>query len=413
MEGVIIFADDHVFESGRMENDLFQKFNNDDNYSILPIDNLSTLEKTVASISTYKALILDWNFERTKDKGDEDFEGVQLPDDNPYEFLKTQKLYSLVYIYSQKNISQEIKDDLQKLYSDKIFFETKNASNEPDEEYEKIINGINDFEQNNKHLTVPFIWSQTINKSTQEIFSELEQADPNWIKEIYTTAQNDGAKPNTEVIDMFHHLLSESIIQDSQLLKSIDKYALEEEVDIGKNDESLAKLYNRIYYTKLHDDAPLMTGDIFKFNDEEYAILFTPECDINSKKDKALDFLIFKKSNFNDFLEKKKQYKKEQYQQMFSKEKQKRDLTSQFNNGNFSFHILPSFPFENDVFNQSALINFEESFIVKTNTEFEDKRFGYKLNSPYIYQLRQRYLAYIGRVGVPAIPQSLRLYNLK
>lgn len=413
MEGVIIFADDHVFESGRMENDLFQKFNNDDNYSILPIDNLSTLEKTVASISTYKALILDWNFERTKDKGDEDFEGVQLPDDNPYEFLKTQKLYSLVYIYSQKNISQEIKDDLQKLYSDKIFFETKNASNEPDEEYEKIINGINDFEQNNKHLTVPFIWSQTINKSTQKIFSELEQADPNWIKEIYTTAQNDGVKPNTEVIDMFHHLLSESIIQDSQLLKSIDKYALEEEVGIGKNDESLAKLYNRIYYTKLHDDAPLMTGDIFKFNDEEYAILFTPECDINSKKDKVLDFLIFKKSNFNDFLEKKKQYKKEQYQQMFSKEKQRRDLTSQFNNGNFSFHILPSFPFENDVFNQSALINFEESFIVKTNTEFEDKRFGYKLNSPYIYQLRQRYLAYIGRVGVPAIPQSLKLYNLK
>ena len=37
-----------------------------------------------------------------------------------------------------------------------------------------------------------------------------------------------------------------------------------------------------------------------------------------------------------------------------------------------------------------------------------NKRYAYKLNSPYIHQLRQRYIAYIGRYGVPALPNSVR-----
>ncbi|NHQ68571.1 hypothetical protein, partial [Elizabethkingia miricola] len=197
MEGVILFADDHIFEVGRIENALFQKFNNEGNFSILPINNLNNLEKTVTSISTYKALILDWNFERNIE-GDEGYDDLVVPDETPLEFLKSNKVYSLVYVYSQANISQEIKDELQALYPGKIFFETKNAGNEANTEYEKIIAGISQFENNNKHLNVPFIWSQSINKSSQEIFSELEKADPNWLKEIYTTAQNDGTEPNTE-----------------------------------------------------------------------------------------------------------------------------------------------------------------------------------------------------------------------
>ncbi len=45
MEGVILFADDHIFEAGRIENALFQKFNSEGNFSILPINNLNNLEK--------------------------------------------------------------------------------------------------------------------------------------------------------------------------------------------------------------------------------------------------------------------------------------------------------------------------------------------------------------------------------
>src|SRR5690606_9535603 len=143
------------------------------------------------------------------------------------------------------------------------------------------------------------------------------------------------------------------------------------------------------------------------------AILFTPECDVNAKKEKALEFLIFNRKQFNDFLENKKKYKKVNFEQVKDKEGKLRELTKEFNNGIMSHHILPSFPFELNKHNDSALIDFETAFIVKIKADFEGKRSGYKLNSPYIYQLRQRYLAYIGRVGVPAIPHSLRLYNIK
>ncbi|MFW5983421.1 MAG: hypothetical protein ACOCQ4_02885 [bacterium] len=120
MEGVILFADDHIFDSERLENKLFRKFNSDGIFSTLPIDNLTILEKTVSSISTYKALILDWNFKREIDN-EEDEVGVQIPDENPHEFLKSKKIYSLVYVYSQEEIAQEIKEELEILYPGKIF----------------------------------------------------------------------------------------------------------------------------------------------------------------------------------------------------------------------------------------------------------------------------------------------------
>jgi len=392
MEGVILFADDHVFDSGRSENKLFQKFNLNENFSVLPINNLNTLEKTVTSISTFKALILDWNFKRKMDDAED---GIELPDENPYEFLKNKKIYSLVYVYSQNEVAQAIKDELNRLYSGKIFFKRKENAEDESAEYDKILGGINDFEDKNKHLTVPFVWSQTINQSAQAIFSELEQADPNWIKEIYLTAQNDGGEPNSEVIGVFQNLLNESIIQSKRLIGALNESARLNDIAVQDKELLLAKLYNRIYYTKLIDDAPLMTGDVFKFNDDEFAILITPECDMNKKKDSILDFLILSKNKSIAF-----------------KKKKKKD-NSIFNNGVQSRHILPSFPFEDNQFNLSAFIDFETAYMVKPKAEFESKRADFKLNSPYIFQLRQRYLAYVGRVGVPAIPQSLRLFNLK
>ena len=391
MEGIILFADDHIFETERLENQLFSKLNLETGFPILPIDNLTVLERTVSSISTYRALILDWNF--NKKSGEE---GVVLPDENPLEIITRNKIYSLIYVYSENEIGAEIKEQLEKAYPNKIYFEKKvNDVKELDNEFKKIVDGIKKFEANNQHLKTPFLWSQAINTSVQTIFNELENADPNWIKEIYSTAKADGAEPNTEVIGVFQNLLNESIIQNGNLTKSLAASAALADVPVANKEESLAKLYNRIYYTQLLKEAPIMTGDIFKFSDDEFAILITPECDVNAKKETILEFLKFTKTASAAFIAKKK----------------KDDAI--FNNGVQSRHILPSFPFETNIYNTSAFIDFETAFIVKQKSEFENKRSEFKLNSPYIFQLRQRYLAYIGRVGVPAIPPSLKAFNLK
>lgn len=391
MDGIILFADDHIFESKRLENLLFNKLNLEGGFPILPIDNLTVLERTVSSISTYRALILDWNFNKKSD-----VEGISLPDEHPFDIITKYKIFSLIYVYSENEIGAETRSQLEKVYQNKIHFERKvNDVKELESEFKKIVEGIKMFETNNQHLKTPFIWSQTINTSVQIIFNELENADPNWIKEIYLTAKNENADPNTEVIGVFQSILNESIIQNSNLTKSLAASAVLADVPVANKNESSAKLYNRIYYTQLLKEAPLMTGDIFKFHDDEFAILITPECDINTKKKIALEFLKFSKTASAAFILKKK----------------KDDAI--FNNGVQSRHILPSFPFESNIYNLPAFIDFETAFVVKPKDEFENKRGEFKLNSPYIFQLRQRYLAFSGRVGVPGIPPSLKAFNLK
>jgi hypothetical protein len=353
---------------------------------------LSILEKTISSVSTYKAIILDWNFKQ--DSGEE---GVSIPDATPYNFLKNNKIFSLIYVYSQAAIPTEQKEELEKLYPNKIFFSIKEIEKTVEAEHKKISDGIADFENKNKHLGTPFLWSQAINISVQNIFNELENANPNWIKEIYSLAKADGAEPNGEVIGVFQNLLNESIIQNSTLTKSLAVSAELAEVPVEKKEESSARLYNRIYYTRLLKESPIMTGDIFKFSDDKYAILITPECDVNTKSGIALEFLLFSKEESAEFIAKKKKKGDDKF----------------FNNDTISRHVLASFPFEVNSFNLTALINFKQAFAVIPVNDFKDKRTDYKLNSPYIYQLRQRYLSFIGRVGVPAMPPSLKAFNLK
>ena len=64
MTGVILFADNKVFESNSFENLLFVKLAAEDTLTVLPICSLPDLELTIKTISTCRALILDWNFDR-------------------------------------------------------------------------------------------------------------------------------------------------------------------------------------------------------------------------------------------------------------------------------------------------------------------------------------------------------------
>ena len=406
MNGVILYADDDVLNTSAYEYKLFEKFNRNSEYSILPINNISDLKNTVQCISTFRALLLDWSFKKPKE--DEDF-----PDENenPLEFLKTNRLYSLVYIYSREDIPEVTKSELRSIYGDdKIYFEQKASDQNVDNEFEKIIEGITKFEDENKHMEIPYIWSQAIDQSAQTIFSELEQADSNWIKEIRDTAVNDEGDPVSEIIDIFQNILNESLIQNSLLRKALDDYQPSKKKSM---EENTAKLYRRIFYSRLTQDSPIMTGDIFKFDKDKYGILITPECEIGSRRDIQLEFLILSQIDFDDFLIKSCSFNRTQNQYQNANTKVKERLEKLYNNDTSSTHILPSFPFNDISYNQTACVNFKTAFTIKTKEEFQLKRWKYKLNAPYINQLRQRYIAFFGRYGVPATPYSLRSYNLK
>lgn len=405
MDGVVLFADNKVF-SGENESQLFKLFLQKKEFSVLPIDTLTCLEATIKSASTFKACIIDWNF--TDSSGfNEDFEGVELPQSTPLSLLLKYSLYTLVYIYSEREIPDTDKDLLLEKFGNKIHFRTK--SNDLDNEYQTISKNIKDFESNNPHMSIPLLWSQSINQATQTIFSELESADACWIKEIRDTALSDGGDATSEVIDVFNDLLSEDLVQNESLRLALDTYSSE---GAATKDENTAKLYRRLYYSKITERSPLMTGDIFKFDDDTYGIIITPECELvdkeKEKEKEHYDFLMLKKSLSENYQkEKQKKYLKDS-----------NSAKSIFNNGVISRHILISFPFEKNVYNQIGLIEFNTAF--RTMSKMDDKRnsilscrTNYKLNAPYIHQLRQRFVSYFGKFGVPAIPNSLRDYNLK
>lgn len=408
MNGVILYADDDIFEKDCDENSLFMSFVSHKELSVLPINNLADLEKSITTISTFKALILDWNFKKTvKEVDEDDLEFVKIPYSTPLEILKKGTIYSLIYIYSENEIPEDEKTLLLEKYGNKIDFKLKGKK--IDDEFKSIVDDIREFENNNKHMEIPFIWSQAINQSAQTIFFELEKADPNWIKEIRETAQNDGGEPISEIIDVFQNILNESLIQNPQLRNALNVYEPEDKVS---DEENVAKLYRRIFYSKLTKNSPIMTGDIFKFDDNEYGILITPECEIGSRKDSQLEFLILSERNFDSFLLKDCSFNRANDNYNEFKEPRKERLQKLFNNDSSSIHTLPSFPFSEDKYNQTACILFKTAFSIKKKEEFENKRTSYKLNSPYIHQLRQRYVSFFGRYGVPAIPNSLRIYNL-
>lgn len=407
MNGVILYADDNIFDANREENILFMSLVSNSDISVLPINSLSSLEKVITTISTYKALILDWNFENNLN--DEDFEDLEMPTRTPLQILKTYAIYSLVYIYSENEIPEKEKEELNTIFGNKIKFRSKRRD-VVDEDCQSIIDEISEFEESNKHMEIPFQWSQTINQSVQSIFSELECADPNWIKEIIDTANTDGADPVSEVIDVFQHILSESLIQNSNLRDALKQY---EPKTKDTTLENTAKLYRRIFYSKLSENAPIMTGDIFKFNDNEYGVLITPECEIGERKKIQLEFLILEPIAFDDYLKREHSFERVGLDGYESQKERRRDnLQKLFNNDSLSSHILPSFPFDDLSYNKSACINFKTAFTIKRKEEFENKRSFYKLNSPYINQLRQKYISFFGRYGVPAIPDSLRIFNL-
>ena len=129
MDGIVLFADNKVFENGSFENDLFEKLHSDEKLSVLPISNLEDLKKTIHSISTFKALILDWNFDI--DNVDDDLEdlGVEKVKMNPESLLESIEIYSLIYVYSQNEIAKGIQDKLIDRFHEKIKFKTKNNYN--------------------------------------------------------------------------------------------------------------------------------------------------------------------------------------------------------------------------------------------------------------------------------------------
>lgn len=454
MDGVILFADDKIYDyeftpesktfDQSDENRLFKNLANI--HPVLGVKTLHAAEKSLKKIGTFSAVILDWQFDNADMasaleglEGDESVAYVSrgsTKDEETFNFLMRNEIYSLIYIYSTaaEEIKQKYGEQLEQKYPGRIFIYNKENIKNSDSEREKILSDIDEWNKKNKNLSVPFIWSQSIIQAVQRIFSKLYAIDPNWLAELYNTSVTDGVNPEIEVVNLFQNILSENIIQDNELLSKIAEAA--KEGSRLSRPEDYAKLIRILYYGQSNLNDPIMTGDIFRIDALKFAVIVTPECDIRHvAKDPAnneYEVLSFSKDDFKKIPFKLKAKikaspvinKAEEFKLCKFNKPQKieiaRSLNSQieeaelnlqieaFTQTNPRIHLLPCFEFESENFSGVAAIDFRSGLsLVKGNTLNPATRVC-KLNTPYIQELRQRYLAYKGRVGVSGYSEDLR-----
>ncbi|RZK38343.1 MAG: hypothetical protein EOO61_08050 [Hymenobacter sp.] len=411
MKGVVLFADDEIHDSNGPEHKLYQLFREE--YVVLTVDNLEHLDHALKSISNFDVIILDWEFiEKSGEFLEADemgFGGVKLKR-HPLPVLEPLKLFSKIYIYSNAEIPAKDKETFLRLFPDRVEFKRKNIrTDEPkgiEAEYELIKSELATFSAKNLNLDFSLVWSRAINQSLQSIFSELSAAHSSWLKVLYDTSKNDNLNAILEVIELMNNLLAEELVQDTKLREEIIKQA--DSTTLPSNpDKGAAKLFQRIYYTAVpNQDVPVMTGDIFDLPGDTYGILITPECDVYVR-DKItkipslksmLELLVFDKSNLLTEFSPPKPEDKGQVQK--------------FNQDAQAKHILPSFPYLGESKLIPAVITFNAAFRSVLSSEITTDKRRYKLNAPYIQQLRQRFSSAHSRVGVPAITELVRKFNL-
>jgi len=412
MEGVILFADDHI-ESAVFESALFKQLKELGKYPVFGVDSLDKARASIISLNSIKALIIDHSFIEVETLGDEKknierFSSEILEDKNLH-------IFSLIYVYSQNDLKDtEFGKRLVAKFGTRVSFRIKSSDekNVP-AELTAIMEDIEAWEKKNAHLSVPFMWNRSLNQAIQSIFHSLDNADPFWVKDLYyssfnlskvdangNSAEPPPVDPNIQVINLFQNLLAEKLIQDSDLRSSIENYS-KANFKNKPNDKSLQELYQRLYYTMTLDTDAIMTGDVYALDASNYGVIISPECDMNTllTKNKEIELLCFSKTDFNN-----------SYSLLQIKKEDTEKIQRAYNQEHPRFHILPVFPIDKNTL-ITAFIDFRfssqhlkaELLIEKINSR------SFKINSPYIQQLRQRYLSYLGRVGVPTIPNSLRL----
>ncbi len=419
MEGVILFADDHIHSLGEdpKERLLFEELRKD--LPVLGVDSLELAASAVKSIGSFGAIILDWQFNPQEAAAllvDVEEEGkaaglrgrVSIPsstEDATYKFLMEHNFYSLIFILSDKDVASTHGDELLKKYGDRIKIKKKSDyfSLPADKQKESILEEISQWKETQKNLSVPIQWSAAINECMQSIFKDLSEADVDWIKELYNSSKEDNLAPEVFLVEILQLLLMEELVQHDELIDSLKtegEARKEGTVDDESKKKSLSRLFSRLYYSKLTDNAPLMTGDIVQLNDTEFGILITPECDVHtiaSIPTASFDLLVFSNKSMENALQS-------------SKDIRGRKLNV-FQQPIASWHFLPSIPVLSKELNNGCAIDFSTGASRVNSKELLNKVREYKLNAPFIQSLRQRYLSHLGRVGIPALHSLVTTFH--
>ena len=386
-KGPVVVIDDEIGENKTID-DIISKIE-ERGLPVLKYTKISKADEEISNICFSNFIILDWRLypEETPigvSIGDELKESLNKKKVNFIEKVK-RVCFSPIFIFT--DISEEgIKDEIEKplkenslLYSDyrKNFIFIKNKQ----EIFQNLFEDINNWILKNPHIYLSKILLNQFLKNSNELFWSLYEKNSNWPNVFYKSLKEDGEDPISGLNDILFRLvrakMNLNIIDDKIFKKDIDKL----------NTNEIKLLYSSIMYLKENIKDDIKPGDIFK-EGKKYYINIRPECD-TTKKDNMenIDVYLVKGKKISD-----KQVKGNFYSKDYG-----------ILNSNPTLHILPFLDGKNFIEFQ-----FKELEIIEYS--MVNKR-GFKkicrLLSPFITNFQHRFSNFLGRYGIPRVPEEV------
>ncbi|MEX2478670.1 MAG: hypothetical protein WD357_09555 [Gracilimonas sp.] len=383
IKGIGIVIDDKIFD----------KESEDSIHTI--VDNLEELgiplvkfdrippKKFYESFSEVSFVLLDWKLLMMENPSQAQKERQY---DKNIEFIKSLKniTFAPVFIFSSE-AKEDITDKLvpegifneEADYKNHILVETKTDLVDTDTLKEKIQNW---FEE---HPSVYILksWEESNRKAKNEAFWELYNSSPSWPKVLWESYERDKVDEKAGI----HSIVNKLILSRAFPLE-IDK----EKIDISgevEPDELKNVLIGTMYLNKDKiRDPNFVPGDIFKKENEDvYYLNIRPSCDTVVNRS-GFDKKLYLVRGEPIDLEELKNYGR--YDEKYGLiERNTEVILYGLNNHNF------------------VKFNFNVLKVEKTDTLIKNRIT--RLIPPYINNVTQKYSSYLGRIGLPRLPDDI------
>lgn len=377
-KGIGVIIDNNINNANSTDRILkIKRYLDNKHFPILTYETLPSDEE-IQCLHSVSFIILDWNL-----SGNDI--GVAIPEvtiNDNIDFLnKLKKIsYAPVFIFTNEDtdsIINILKDN--ELYHDEfnhIFVKNKESIKTG----KSLFSCINQWLNKTPSVYVMKEWENTINTAKTQLYYDLYEISPFWPITMYKTYKNDfGTETNSGIVDLINRNLTarcSSIEFDSTILNKRRTTVKKEE---------LRKLLEYERFIKGLPDYPCM-GDVYKEQEGEdyiYYINIRPDCDI-IRDDNPQLYLI--KGTILD-------------ETQINKE----DSEYRFDKGAFiekAVHSILSF------IDGGKIIEFKfKKYKIEKWKKYKNKRIG-RLLPPYITRIKNQYVAFLNRQGIPSIPDK-------
>ena len=348
--------------------------------------------KNIANLSF---IILDWKI-KNKIITDEDRSSIILPDtvseeNFTIEFIKKINGISFIPIFI---FSDEDVDIIESSLARKELFAKDKPSNlliRNKTDFTSLVDTLKEWIEGNSNIYVLKKWETEYQKSKLNLFQDMIRLSSNWANVLWQNYKNDNSNPSIEFIELL-----QNNIMTRMLPMNLEDELMNKDVTNINKDELRQIVEGSMFFRYKTDykNQFLMTGDLYKINDEEkYFLNIRPQCDL---------------------------------QQIFEKEAKEKDLylikgiiTEKESNGQFKkakYEKHQFIRFNDDIgyslcyfIDGGKVIEFRfRDFIIKKESELFKEgalKIG-RLLPPYITRIQQKFAFYLQRQGIPSLPKE-------